>query len=120
LHGGIGAAPKILIYIPFWFLRLDGKHKTVTVMMTIMGVGNVLLDLLFLFGMDMGVFGAALASVIHLLHGMILSIRSSSSFFGVAASRSLPLISDIVICLFMPLLYHVFASLYTVRCFLRE
>ena len=60
----IGAAPKILIYIPFWFLRLDGKHKTVTVMMTIMGVGNVLLDLLFLFGMDMGVFGAALASVI--------------------------------------------------------
>ena len=60
----IGAAPKILIYIPFWFLRLDGKHKTVTVMMTVMGVGNVLLDLLFLFGMDMGVYGAALASVI--------------------------------------------------------
>jgi Na+-driven multidrug efflux pump len=60
----IGAAPKILIYIPFWFLRLDGKHKTVTVMMTIMGVGNVLLDILFLFGMDMGVFGAALASVL--------------------------------------------------------
>ena len=60
----IGAAPKILIYIPFWFLRLDGKHKTVTVMMAVMGVGNVLLDLVFLFGMDMGVYGAALASVI--------------------------------------------------------
>ena len=59
-----GALPKIVIYIPFWFLRLDGKHKTVTAMMTVMGFGNVLLDLLFLFGMDMGVFGAALASVI--------------------------------------------------------
>ena len=60
----IGALPKILIYIPFWFLRLDGKHKTVTVMMAVMGIGNVLLDLLFLFVLDMGVYGAALASVI--------------------------------------------------------
>ena len=59
-----GALPKIMIYIPFWFLRLDGKHKTVTVMMAVMGIGNILLDLLFLFGMDMGVYGAALASVI--------------------------------------------------------
>ena len=60
----IGAAPKILIYIPFWFLRLDGRNKTVTVMMAIMGVGNILLDILYLFVLDMGVFGAALASVI--------------------------------------------------------
>jgi len=59
-----GALPKIMIYLPFWFLRLDGKHKTVTLMMAVMGIGNVLLDLLFLFGMDMGVYGAALASVI--------------------------------------------------------
>ena len=60
----VGSLPKIMIYIPFWFLRLDGKHKTVTVMMVVMGVGNILLDLLFLFGMNMGVYGAALASVI--------------------------------------------------------
>ena len=60
----IGAAPKILIYMPFWFLRLDGKNKTVTVMMAVMGIGNILLDILFLFVLDMGVFGAALASVI--------------------------------------------------------
>ena len=59
-----GSATKILIYLPFWFLRLDGKHKTVTAMMTVMGVGNILLDLLFLFGMGMGVYGAALASVL--------------------------------------------------------
>ena len=60
----IGALPKIMIYIPFWFLRLDGKNKTITVMMTVMGFGNILLDLLFLFVFDMGVSGAALASVI--------------------------------------------------------
>ena len=60
----VGALPKIMIYIPFWFLRLDGKNKTVTVMMAVMGIGNILLDLLFLMVLHMGVYGAALASVI--------------------------------------------------------
>lgn len=59
-----GALPKILIYIPFWFLRLDGRNGQVTLMMTAMGVGNVVLDVLFLYALDMGVFGAALASVL--------------------------------------------------------
>ncbi len=59
-----GALPKILIYIPFWFLRLDGRNGQVTLMMTVMGVGNVVLDVLFLYTLDMGVFGAALASVL--------------------------------------------------------
>lgn len=59
-----GALPKILIYIPFWFLRLDGRNGQVTLMMLIMGVGNVILDVLFLYVFHMGVFGAALASVL--------------------------------------------------------
>ncbi len=59
-----GALPKIMIYIPFWYLRLDGKNGRVTAMMVLMGAGNVLLDLLFLYVFDMGVFGAALASVL--------------------------------------------------------
>ena len=59
-----GALPKILIYIPFWFLRLDGRNGQVTLMMLIMGAGNVILDALFLYVFDMGVFGAALASVL--------------------------------------------------------
>lgn len=59
-----GALPKILLYVPFWYLRLDGKNKSVVVMMTIMAAGNVVLDILFLYGAQMGVLGAALASVI--------------------------------------------------------
>ena len=59
-----GALPKILIYIPFWFLRLDGRNGQVTLTMTVMGVGNVVLDVLFLYALDVGVFGAALASVL--------------------------------------------------------
>lgn len=58
-----GALPKILIYVPFWYLRLDGRNRQVTAMMLLMGVGNVLLDLLFLYAIPLGVFGAALASV---------------------------------------------------------
>jgi Na+-driven multidrug efflux pump len=60
----IGALPKIMIYIPFWFLRLDGRNKTVTAMLAVMGGLNILLDVVFLIGMNMGIFGVALASVI--------------------------------------------------------
>lgn len=59
-----GALPKIMIYVPFWYLRLDGKNAAVTVMMSVMSVGNVILDILFVYVWDMGVFGAGLASVL--------------------------------------------------------
>ncbi len=59
-----GALAKIMIYVPFWFLRLDGRNGQVTLMMLVMGAGNVVLDVLFLYAFDMGVFGAALASVL--------------------------------------------------------
>lgn len=72
----IGAAPKILIYMPFWFLRLDGKNKTVITMMTVMGAGNIILDIILLFVLDMGVFGAALASVIATAAACILGLAS--------------------------------------------
>ena len=59
-----GTLPKILIYIPFWFLRLDGRNGQVTLMMLIMGIGNIAFDVIFLYALDMGVLGAALASVL--------------------------------------------------------
>lgn len=61
---GTNALAKVLIYIPFWFLRLDGRNTQVTQMMLVMGVGNVALDLVFLYLFDWGVGGAALASVL--------------------------------------------------------
>lgn len=85
-----GTLPKILIYIPFWYLRLDGRNRQVTWMMLVMGVGNVLLDLLFLYVFDMGVLGAALASVaataLSCLLGFIWLCDKKSSFsFGMCA-----------------------------------
>jgi Na+-driven multidrug efflux pump len=86
-----GALPKILIYVPFWFLRLDGRNGHVTTMMVIMGAGNVILDILFLYVFDMGVFGAGLASVLSTaaacIFGFIrLSDRKSSFSFGLSVS----------------------------------
>lgn len=60
----IGALPKILIYIPFWYLRLDGKNADVAIMMAGMAAINIALDIVFVYFLDMGVFGAGLASVI--------------------------------------------------------
>lgn len=67
IYAGItiaGALPKILLYLPFWFLRLDGKNRSITVMMLIMSLGNIILDLVLICCMGQGVAGAALASVI--------------------------------------------------------
>ena len=60
----IGALPKIVIYIPFWYLRLEGKNASVAFMMTGMTIVNIVLDVLFVYFLNMGVFGAGLASVI--------------------------------------------------------
>ena len=93
-----GAAPKIFIYIPFWYLRLDGRNRQVTWMMALMGVGNVALDLLFLYVFDWGVFGAGLASVIATAASCLLGFfwlcgKKSSFPLGIRIRcRSVPLI----------------------------
>ncbi len=80
----IGALPKIMIYIPFWYLRLDGKNADVSVMMTGMTIVNIILDILFVYFMDMGVFGAGLASVVatalSCLYGFIRLFGKGSSY----------------------------------------
>lgn len=60
-----GALPKILIYVPFWFLRLDGRNGQVTVMMLVMGVGNVILDVVFLYALDLGARGGPGQCALH-------------------------------------------------------
>lgn len=80
----LGALPKIMIYVPFWYLRLDGKNAAVTVMMSVMSVGNIILDVLFVYVWNMGVFGAGLASVlattVAFVIGFIRLFAKDSSF----------------------------------------
>jgi len=80
----IGALPKIMIYIPLWYLRLDGRNISVMVMMGVLSIGNVILDILLVYILNMGVFGAGLASVIAttiaLVIGMICLLSKKSTF----------------------------------------
>lgn len=59
-----GGVFKVLLYVPFFFLRIEGKHKRGAVAMFIMTGLNIILDFLFLFKYDLGIAGAAWASVI--------------------------------------------------------
>ena len=60
----IGSIFKIMLYIPFWYLRLDGKNKQISIIMAILTLGNIILDVLFVFVFDLGVLGAGLANII--------------------------------------------------------
>ena len=69
----MGGIFKIMLYIPYFYLRLEGKMKQVAFAMILMTVINIILDYVFLFLMDMGIAGAALASVIATMIVCILS-----------------------------------------------
>lgn len=80
----IGAFAKIMIYIPFWYLRLDGANAQVMIMMTVMSVCNIALAILFINVLEMGMFGAGLASVassaVALIMGFVY-LGGKKSFF---------------------------------------
>ena len=97
----LSAFPKIMIYIPFWYLRLDGKNRSITVMMAIMGIGNILLDLLFMYGFNMGIFGAGIASFISTLLATVFGFMSlfgkrKNFTLGLALPKGIKEIRDII------------------------
>lgn len=60
----LGGVFKVMLYIPYYYMRLVGKMKQAAIAMTLMTVINIVLDYVFLFQLDMGIAGAAWASVI--------------------------------------------------------
>ena len=60
----IGGVFKVMLYIPYYYMRLVGKMKQAASAMTAMTVINIVLDYIFLFVLDMGIAGAAWASMI--------------------------------------------------------
>lgn len=58
-----GSIFSIMVYIPTYYLQLEGKNTAISIMMGIVIIVDVLLDYLFLFVLDMGMIGASLASV---------------------------------------------------------
>lgn len=68
----LGCVFKMLLYLPFYFLRIDGRAKLVSVCLLVMTGLNILLNLLFMQGFGMGIRGAAVASVLSTLIAMLL------------------------------------------------
>ena len=73
----IGGVFKVLLYVPFFYLRLEGKNKRSASAMLTMTILNIVLDYLLLFVFD-GIFpnpiqGAAWASVIATAVACIMS-----------------------------------------------
>ena len=79
-----GAIPSVLVYIPLYYLQLDGKHREITIMMIIMIGADVVLDYILLYVINLGIKGAALASVISTLvsciYGFVMLERGYSNF----------------------------------------
>ncbi|MBO6149117.1 MAG: hypothetical protein J6O55_07250 [Lachnospiraceae bacterium] len=63
----IGSLPYILIYFPVYFLQLAGIDMYISLTMGIMVISDMILDWLFLYVLNWGVAGAALASVLSML-----------------------------------------------------
>ena len=57
-----GGVAKILLYLPYFYLRLEGKNRHAMTAMLTMTFLNIVLDYCFLFVWDFGIRGAAWAS----------------------------------------------------------
>lgn len=82
-----GTLPKLLLYIPFNYLRLDGRHRAVLLIMLTMTWLNIFGDWYLMFVLDMGIDGAALASVLSTLAACVagycfLQSKKSAFRFG--------------------------------------
>jgi Na+-driven multidrug efflux pump len=60
----IGGIFKIMLYMSYFYLRLEGKNKRLMSAMLLMTVLNIILDYVFLFVFNLEMVGAAWASVI--------------------------------------------------------
>lgn len=72
----IGLIPTAFAYIPLYYLQLTGKNREITVMMLLAILLNVVLDAVFLFGLNFQMRGLAAASVISL---------AAACLYGIAA-----------------------------------
>ena len=68
----IGGVFKVMLYVPYFYLRLEGKNRRSAAAMLTMTLLNIVLDYVFLFILDWGIAGAAWASVIATVAAFIM------------------------------------------------
>lgn len=60
----LGTFPTILVYVPIYFLQIEGKPRSISRLIIIMLITDVVFDYVLLFPCHMGILGAAIATVI--------------------------------------------------------
>ena len=80
----LGAIPFILSYIPLNYLQLEGKEKNISISIAVMVISDMVLDYVFLYPANMGMTGAALASLLSItlasLYGFLVLQRKDSDY----------------------------------------
>ncbi len=80
----LGSIPFIMSYVVINYLQLAGKLKSISLVVVIMVVSDLLLDLLFIYPLNMGMKGLALASVLATLlatvYGFISLEKGSETY----------------------------------------
>ena len=74
-----GAAVFVIPYIPLQYLQLEGKTKQISRMIILMVATDVLLDYVLLYPLDLGMTGAALASVLAMLVSCVYGFAALES-----------------------------------------
>lgn len=59
-----GGFAIVLVYLPFYFFRIDGRANLGIVLFLVMAAADIILDLFFVKVLHMGMFGMALATVL--------------------------------------------------------
>ena len=74
----MGASASVFLYLPLSYLQLEGKNKNISIAVAIMIAADVALDVLFLFVLDFGLYGASAASVISALAATVYGFLALS------------------------------------------
>lgn len=69
----LGGTFKVLLYVPYYYLRLEGRTRQAAIAMTTMTVLNIVLGYLFLFVLNLGIAGAAWASNLGTIVACVMS-----------------------------------------------
>lgn len=88
----LSGLPKTLLYVPVYYLRLDGRNSLSAGLLLCMAGLNIALDLIFMQVMGMGILGSAIACAVSMLTACLLGyylllFRGGSFVWPLAASR---------------------------------
>ncbi len=91
----IGSAAVILMYLPLSYLQLEGKNRAISLTVAVMVAADIILDIFFLYVLDLGLYGASAASVFSSLAAAVCGFISLGGWRSGCRSGTAPGIGNI-------------------------